>query len=87
MGGEQAPSWEDGYEEDGILLPDPEIHPLLQIGFLLSHELVVRDDVVGFHGETVAGRGSKVAGHGRKRHGHPIFRESRPDWPDLQRTL
>jgi len=48
MGGEQAPSWADGYENDQILLPNPEIHPLLQIGFLLSDELVVRDDVVRF---------------------------------------
>lgn len=49
MGGEQAPSWADGYEEDQILLPNPEIHSLLQVGFLLSNKLAVRDDVVGLH--------------------------------------
>ena len=37
-------------EEDWILLPNPEIHPLLKVGFLLSNEFVVRDDVVGLHG-------------------------------------
>jgi hypothetical protein len=50
MGGEQAPSWADGYEKDQILLPNPEIHPLLRVGFLFSHKFAVRDDVVGLHG-------------------------------------
>lgn len=50
MGGEQAPSWADAYEEDKILFPNPEIHPLLEVGLLLSHKFAVRDNVVGLHG-------------------------------------
>ena len=40
----------DGHQKDRILDPNPEIHPLLEVGFLLSHKLAVRDDVVGLHG-------------------------------------
>ena len=38
----------DGQQKNGILLPNPEIHPLLEVGFLLTNQIAVRDDVVGF---------------------------------------
>jgi len=40
----------DGHQKDRILLPNPEIQSIPEFGFLVSHQLVAGDDVVGFHG-------------------------------------
>lgn len=36
------------HQKDRILFPNPKIHPLVKIGFLLSNKLV-RDDMGGRH--------------------------------------
>ena len=53
--------WTNGRQKNRILLPDSEIHPLLEVRFLLNNKLVVRDNIVGLHEEFLQVASSSAA--------------------------
>jgi hypothetical protein len=57
------------HQEHRVILPDAVIHSLLQRRFLFGNEIVVADDIVDFHGRSIAKRCSDCARQGDRESG------------------